>query len=168
MVAKTFKATVGGASTKPAVPPAQSSLSTVPTPKPTPTTTGVPHGPNPTVTPVAALTRVFRTARECGATGDIQRTAEILQPLFSRPKLSEKHLAKPPFRFLHDIFSAVMKSAGTGLPGTCASPGFMAGLFEGEELDGEAVGKTRESKIAFLEKAINFLGIYLNTHCSGE
>jgi len=44
----------------------------------------------------------------------------------------------------------------------------MAGLFEGEELDGEAVGKTRESKIAFLEKAINFLGIYLNTHCSGE
>lgn len=88
------------------------------------------------------------------------------QPLFSKPKLTEKLLAKPPFRFLHDIILALIKTAGTGLPGTCAAKGFAAGLYAGEELDGEAVGKSKEAKCAFLDKAINFVGIILNTHCA--
>ena len=111
--------------------------------------------------------RVFRPALELGATGDLLRTAEILQPLFPKPKLTEKLLAKPPFRFLHDVLCAVVKGAGTGLPGTCAPAGFAAGLFDDSELDGEKAGASRETKMAFLDKVINFLGLYLNTHCAG-
>ena len=111
--------------------------------------------------------RVFRPALELGATGDLLRTAEILQPLFPKPKLTEKLLAKPPFRFLHDVLCAVLKGAGTGLPGTCAPAGFAAGLFDDSELDGEKAGASRETKMAFLDKVINFLGLYLNTHCAG-
>jgi hypothetical protein len=115
----------------------------------------------------APSSRSFCPAAGLGATGDLLRTAEVLQPLIPKPKLTEKLLGKPPFRFLHDILVALVKGAGTGLPGTCAHAGFAAGLYAEAELDGEAAGASRESKMAFLDKLINFLGLFLNTHCTG-
>jgi hypothetical protein len=72
-----------------------------------------------------------------GVNGDVLRTCAVLQPLFSKPKMTEKLLAKPPFRFIHDVVMAVIKGAGLGLPGTCAVKGFAEGLFAKEEMDGE-------------------------------
>ena len=78
-----------------------------------------------------------------------EATREALRPLISRPKLSDKLLGKPPFRFLHDIISNVTKATG-----------FADGLFEGDELVGTAI-KGKEPKCNYLTKIITCVGIAL-------
>ena len=78
-----------------------------------------------------------------------EATREALRPLISRPKLSDKLLGKPPFRFLHDIISNVTKATG-----------FADGLFEGDELVGTAI-KGKEPKCSYLTKIITCVGIAL-------
>ena len=56
--------------------------------------------------------------------------------------MSEKLLNKPPFRYLHDIFTA-----------TLAKTGFGNGLFEGEELNSKSY-EDKDSKLGFLVKVI--------------
>ena len=68
---------------------------------------------------------------------DIKTTQEILQPLITKPVLKDKLLQKPPFRFIHDIFSAVTEATGFG-----------EGLFEdrNELLDGTGI-KDKQGKL---------------------
>ncbi|XP_047033431.1 TRAF3-interacting protein 1 [Helicoverpa zea] len=72
----------------------------------------------------------------------IKSTQLSLGKYVKRPPLSEKLLKKPPFRFLHDIITTVLKTTG-----------FFENLFEENELNSENV-KDRESKISFLSKVI--------------
>ncbi|KAE9347739.1 hypothetical protein PF008_g7684 [Phytophthora fragariae] len=76
----------------------------------------------------------------------IARTQEQLQPLIAKPKLADKLLAKPPFRFLHDVFTAVTQSTG-----------FAQGLYNDFEL-GSANLKDKPQKTAFLDKMIVCVG----------
>ncbi|XP_035449909.1 TRAF3-interacting protein 1 [Spodoptera frugiperda] len=72
----------------------------------------------------------------------IKSTQLSLGKYVKRPPLSDKLLKKPPFRFLHDIVTTVIKTTG-----------FFGNLFEDNELVSENV-KDRDSKILFLNKVI--------------
>lgn len=77
----------------------------------------------------------------------IKATQNSLGKYVKRPPLSEKLLKKPPFRFLHDIVTTVLKTTG-----------FFEGVFDENELISENV-KDRESKLLFLNKVISVLSL---------
>ncbi|XP_054261636.1 TRAF3-interacting protein 1-like isoform X2 [Macrosteles quadrilineatus] len=72
----------------------------------------------------------------------IRTTQSSLSKYIKKPPLTEKLLRKPPFRYLHDITTTVMKETG-----------YLQGLYSQDELNPENI-KDREAKIAFLEKLI--------------
>ncbi|XP_077073201.1 TRAF3-interacting protein 1 [Siphateles boraxobius] len=72
-----------------------------------------------------------------------KKTQEALGKVIKKPPLTEKLLSKPPFRYLHDIFSEVIRTTG-----------FMKGLYGEAEMKSDNV-KDKDSKIAFLQKAID-------------
>ncbi|KAK5890720.1 hypothetical protein CesoFtcFv8_014212 [Champsocephalus esox] len=73
----------------------------------------------------------------------VKKTQDTLGKVIKKPPLTEKLLSKPPFRYLHDIFSEVIKSTG-----------FMKGLYGENEMKSDNV-KDKDSKIDFLQKAID-------------
>ncbi|XP_062862062.1 TRAF3-interacting protein 1 isoform X2 [Trichomycterus rosablanca] len=72
-----------------------------------------------------------------------KRTQDTLGKVIKKPPLTEKLLSKPPFRYLHDILSEVIRTTG-----------FMKGLYGEAEMKSDNV-KDKDSKIAFLQKAID-------------
>mmetsp|Transcript_37601 Transcript_37601/g.81935 ORF Transcript_37601/g.81935 Transcript_37601/m.81935 type:complete len:745 (-) Transcript_37601:1327-3561(-) len=78
----------------------------------------------------------------------IVETQRVLQPLFTKPKLSTKLLTKPPFRFIHDIVTATLKSTG-----------FPHGYFTSDELNSKAFSE-KSQKLAFLNKLLLLLREY--------
>lgn len=77
----------------------------------------------------------------------IKKTQDSLKKHIKKPPLTEKLLKKPPFRFLHDIITSVIRETG-----------FLNGLFSQDELNHENI-KDRDSKIAFLDKLISAVKI---------
>ncbi|XP_061697391.1 TRAF3-interacting protein 1 [Syngnathoides biaculeatus] len=73
----------------------------------------------------------------------VKKTQDALGKVIKKPPLTEKLLSKPPFRYLHDIFSEIIRTTG-----------FMKGLYKDSELKSDNV-KDKETKIAFLQKAID-------------
>ncbi|EGI58883.1 PREDICTED: TRAF3-interacting protein 1 isoform X1 [Acromyrmex echinatior] len=73
----------------------------------------------------------------------IKKTQNVLGKYFKKPPLTEKLLRKPPFRFLHDIITAIIKETN-----------FLEGLFSEEELNSDNI-KDKEAKLTFLTKLID-------------
>lgn len=83
----------------------------------------------------------------------VAHTAEAVGALITKPKMAPKLLSKPPFRFLHDVISAITQTTGFG-----------EGLMSGEELDSGSI-TDKAAKIAYLEKVVNFVGVCLVRAC---
>ncbi|THD21947.1 TRAF3-interacting protein 1 [Fasciola hepatica] len=81
----------------------------------------------------------------------IKRTQDTLGKIIRKPTLTDKLLSRPPFRFLHDIFTAFIRATG-----------LMKGLFTPEELIADNV-KEKDSKLAFLQKVVDYLSIAHDT-----
>ncbi|XP_046397009.1 TRAF3-interacting protein 1 isoform X2 [Ischnura elegans] len=77
----------------------------------------------------------------------IKKTQDTLGKFIKRPPLTEKLLRKPPFRFLHDVVTSVIRETS-----------FLDGLFSDEEMNSENVCD-KESKMAFLQKVIDVVNI---------
>jgi len=67
--------------------------------------------------------------------------------VIDKPKMTEKLLSKPPFRFLHDTISAIIKSTNFG-----------DGLYSTKENDSSNVTE-KQSKLDYLDKIISLIGI---------
>jgi TRAF3-interacting protein 1 len=76
-----------------------------------------------------------------------QKTIDILSKSVKRAPLNQKILARPPFKYLHDITSELISNTG-----------FAKGLFTQDELISDNV-KDKESKVAFLTKIIDCVAI---------
>ncbi|XP_062259122.1 TRAF3-interacting protein 1 isoform X2 [Platichthys flesus] len=73
----------------------------------------------------------------------VKKTQDTLGKVLKKPPLTDKLLSKPPFRYLHDILSEVIRVTG-----------FMKGLYGENDMKSDNV-KDKDSKIAFLQKAID-------------
>ena len=67
----------------------------------------------------------------------------MYEQLIQKPKMTQKLLTKPPFRYIHDIYTS-----------TCAETGYGQGLFNEAELDGKSITE-KDDKINFLVKLIS-------------
>ncbi|KAM9009830.1 TRAF3-interacting protein 1 isoform 5-T7 [Ara ararauna] len=73
----------------------------------------------------------------------LRRTQESLGRVIRKPPLTDRLLSKPPFRYLHDVITEVIRVTG-----------FMKGLYTDFELKSDNV-KDKDAKISFLQKAID-------------
>ena len=66
----------------------------------------------------------------------------MFEQIFEKPKMTQKLLMKPPFRYLHDIFVATIQATGFG-----------NGLYDEAEMDTKA-NHEKDAKINILAKMI--------------
>jgi hypothetical protein len=85
--------------------------------------------------------------------GSINMTLSLFKKLIHRPKLTEKLLSRPPFRFLFDIIQEVIQVSGFG-----------RGLYNELESNSMNVMVSRETKIQFLMKIIKVLQSHLQVN----
>jgi TRAF3-interacting protein 1 len=77
----------------------------------------------------------------------IQNVKNKIGELIQKPKMTDKLLMKPPFRFLHDTITAVSNATGFG-----------DGLYTEVELDSAAM-TDKLAKISYLDKIFCLVGI---------
>lgn len=84
----------------------------------------------------------------------VKKTQDSLGKIITKPPLTPKLLSKPPFRFLHDIVTEVIKTTS-----------FFKGLYGQAENDSKKL-VNREDKMSYLQKAIDVVSIVSGTNIS--
>ena len=59
-----------------------------------------------------AVKEKYKTEKMAVSADMIKETQASLGKIIKKPPLTDKLLTKPPFRFLHDVFSVVIKDTG--------------------------------------------------------
>ena len=100
---------------------------------------------------MAQVATYVSVAPENEAPEYVAATQASLGALINRPKLTAPLLQKPPFRFLHDIVSQVMRTYG-----------FADGLYDEDELNSAKI-KDKDSKLKYLSKIISVVELSAGT-----
>ena len=79
-------------------------------------------------------------------------TSEMFGGLIDKPRMTEKLLLKPPFKYIFDIIMETIKKTGCG-NGTFID---YLGLFTGPEMNADFYSD-RDKKIAYLQKVIKLV-----------
>ncbi|KAJ3130469.1 TRAF3-interacting protein 1 [Nowakowskiella sp. JEL0407] len=82
----------------------------------------------------------------------IKRTIDILGRILKKTPLNPKLLAKPPFRYLHDLIMEIISSTE-----------FANGLYNETEQNSENV-KDKDTKVAYLTKVIDCVGVEIRAN----
>lgn len=89
-----------------------------------------------------------------------EKTQDLLQngsdPVVRKPKLTEKLLKRPPFRFLHDVISAIQDKTG-----------FAKDLFDTDQRDAKTID-SKDSKLAYLQKILNYIRTNNTNHTDND
>ncbi|CAD8212506.1 unnamed protein product [Paramecium octaurelia] len=83
-------------------------------------------------------------------------TADLYSALFEKPKMSQKLLEKPPFKYIFDIIMETTKQTGYG-----------KGLYTGDELDGNTYDN-KDKKLQFLQKIIDLTSMMLKEEIAAK
>ena len=79
----------------------------------------------------------------------VKKTQDSLGKFVKKPPLTDKLLNKPPFRFLHDVISAVIRDTG-----------ILQGLYDATEMKSENVKGRQKKKINHDCILINFSNMH--------
>ena len=83
--------------------------------------------------------------------GDWQDTAKLIGSIIQKPTMKEKHLKRPPFRFVFDIVINIMNKTG-----------FLSGLFSGHELESKLMSTDVSLKLNWYKKLVTAVGFFWN------
>ncbi|CAD8209395.1 unnamed protein product [Paramecium pentaurelia] len=83
-------------------------------------------------------------------------TADMYSALFEKPKMSQKLLEKPPFKYIFDIIMETSKQTG-----------YAKGLYTGDEFDSNYY-HLKDRKIFFLQKIIQLTSIILDEELQAQ
>ncbi|KAF7494683.1 TRAF3-interacting protein 1 [Sarcoptes scabiei] len=78
----------------------------------------------------------------------IKSNIDLWSKIVKRPAITEKILSRPPFRFLFDLTTMTIKTTG-----------YLRGLYTEDEFNFENVNSNKETKMAFLDKLIEVIGL---------
>ncbi|CAK57362.1 unnamed protein product (macronuclear) [Paramecium tetraurelia] len=91
-------------------------------------------------------------------------TADLYSALFEKPKMSQKLLEKPPFKYIFDIIMETTKQTGFKFKFPL---GYAKGLYTTDELDGNSYDN-KDKKLMFLQKIIDLTSMMLKEEIAAK
>ena len=79
----------------------------------------------------------------------LKSNVDLYVKILKRPLVNEKILSRPPFKFIHDLVTIVVKNNG-----------YLRGLYTDDQFQLDNIN-TKDAKMAFLDRLIDAVGKFL-------